>query len=68
MTRFIESNLLRKAFQSIACWIVWENGIKLVILCQDSHIALDEDEPDKPTDGISPEEKAYGREVIVYAS
>jgi hypothetical protein len=47
---------------------VWENGIKLVILCQDSHIALDEDEPDKPTDGISPEEKAYGREVIVYAS
>ena len=37
-------------------------------MCQDSHIALDEDEPDKPTDGISPEEKAYGREVIVYAS
>jgi len=43
---------------NIESWIVWENSIELVILCHDSHIALDEDEPDKPTDGTSPEEKA----------
>jgi len=42
---------------NIESWIVWENSIELVILCHDSHIALDEDKPDKPTDGTSPDQE-----------